>query len=69
MTGTLLLGRTLHPPEPVRDKVQGAWRTLVTALGAPGLLYVAIVPFVLGAAAALRYVHILSHVAEVLASG
>jgi hypothetical protein len=41
-------------------------RTLITALGAPGVVYLLTVPLILAAAMALRYVHILSHVGEVI---
>lgn len=69
VTGTQLLLRTVgaerqapagnpHPP--------GFARNLTRALGAPGFLYLATVPLILAAAMALRYVHVLSHVAEVL---
>lgn len=47
-----------HPP--------GFVRTLAGGLGPAGILYLATVPLILAAAMALRYVHILSHVAEVL---
>ena len=44
----------------------GPVRTLVAALGPPGVIYLLTVPLILAAAMALRYVHILSHVAEVV---
>jgi hypothetical protein len=69
VTGSRLLARTLRAGAPVAEKPAGFWRTLVRGLGPSGLLYLAAVPLVLGAAAALRYVHILSHVAEAVASG
>jgi len=77
-TGTLMLLRVVRTPArgaaPAAAPAQsgelavGPLKTLVAALGAPGLLYVSTVPLILGAAMALRYVHILSHVAEVVNS-
>ena len=64
MTGTMVLMRALRPPVPPAGA--GGLRMLGTALGAPGLVYLLSVPLILGAAMALRYVHILSHVAEVV---
>jgi hypothetical protein len=65
VTGTQVLLRTLHPRgEAVAG---GAARRLVARLGPAGVLYLALVPLVLGAAVALRYIHVLSHVGEVLA--
>jgi hypothetical protein len=69
VTGTQLLVRTIHPPTLTASEPVGFWRTLGRGLGPSGVVYLCIVPLVLGAAAALRYVHILSHVAEVVASG
>jgi hypothetical protein len=63
-TGTMVLMRSIRPPAPPIGA--GAFRTLMTALGAPGVVYVLTVPLILAAAMALRYVHILSHVAEVV---
>jgi putative copper export protein len=69
LTGTALLFRVLRPePSANAESTAGPFRTLVSALGAPGLVYVTTVPLILGAAMALRYVHILSHVAEVVNS-
>ena len=65
ITGTMLLMRTLRP-QAVAEPGAGAVRTLVTALGPPGVVYLLTVPLILAAAMALRYVHILSHVAEVV---
>jgi hypothetical protein len=65
ITGTMLLMRTLRP-QPAAEPGAGAVRTLVTALGPPGIVYLLTVPLILAAAMALRYVHILSHVAEVV---
>lgn len=72
VTGTQLLLRTIRTPAPVpagNPHPPGFARTLVRTLGPSGLVYVATVPLILAAAMALRYVHILSHVAEVLQSG
>ena len=64
ITGTIVLMRTIKPPEQPRGR---SWfRTLVSALGVAGIAYVATIPLILAAAMALRYVHILSHVAEVI---
>ena len=68
VTGTRLLARTVRPPTPAPGSGGGAIRTLARALGPAGLFYLACVPLILGAAAALRYVHILSHVARVLST-
>ena len=65
VSGTMLLMRTLRP-QPAAEPGAGAVRTLVTALGPPGVVYLLTVPLILAAAMALRYVHILSHVAEVV---
>jgi hypothetical protein len=67
ITGTQVLLRTVRP-QPAETTVQdkGFVRALGAALGPPGLFYLATVPLILAAAMALRYVHILSHVAEVL---
>jgi hypothetical protein len=65
VTGTLVLMRTIRPPAPPRSGA-GPVRLLLTALGPAGLVYLASVPLILAAAMALRYVHILSHVAEVI---
>lgn len=63
-SGTMVLMRSIRPPAlPIGA---GAVRTLMTALGAPGIVYLLTVPLILAAAMALRYVHILSHVAEVV---
>ena len=72
VTGTQLLLRTVRPERPApasNPHPPGFARSIVRALGAPGLVYLASVPLILAAAMALRYVHILSHVAEVLQSG
>jgi hypothetical protein len=67
VTGTQVLLRTTREPLPIASG-PGFVRTLTTALGSPGLLYLAIVPLIAGLAASLRYVHILSHVAEVVSA-
>lgn len=66
VTGTRMLTRTLALPVADADATAPA-RPLASALGAPGIVYLACVPLILAAAAALRYVHVLSHVALVLA--
>jgi hypothetical protein len=67
ITGTQVLVRTVRPrPLRVGDGQSGFVRSLASALGPPGLFYLATVPLILAAAMALRYVHILSHVAEVV---
>ena len=64
-TGTMVLMRTVRP-QAVAEPGAGAMRALITALGPAGLVYLLTVPLILAAAMALRYVHILSHVAEVV---
>jgi hypothetical protein len=64
-SGTMLLLRTLGPPAPTKPGA-GPGRTLIAALGPPGVVYLLTVPLILAAAMALRYVHILSHVGEVV---
>jgi uncharacterized membrane protein len=67
ITGTQVLRRTLNGVEPSTEiRKAGALSTLRSSLGAPGLVYLSSVPLILAAAMALRYVHILSHVAVVL---
>ena len=64
ITGTWVLLRTVGDGDvPPAAEVEGAGflRTLASALGTPGIVYLALVPLILGAAVALRYVHILSH--------
>ncbi len=65
VSGTMLLMRTIRPQAAVEPGA-GPVRTLIAALGPPGVVYLATVPLILAAAMALRYVHILSHVAEVV---
>ena len=77
-SGTLMLARVVGSPAngaaaaaaPAGsgEPTTGPIKTLVSALGAPRLLYVSTVPLILAAAMALRYVHILSHVADVVNS-
>lgn len=65
VTGTWVLRRTVRDGDvPPAGQLEGAGflRTLAGALGAPGIVYLTLVPLILGAAVALRYVHILSHV-------
>ncbi len=68
ITGTQVLRRTIRsaPAASEEGPKAGPLTTLRSALGAPGIVYVLSVPLILGAAMALRYVHILSHVATVL---
>jgi hypothetical protein len=65
VTGTIVLMRTIRPPESLPTG-RGPLGTLFAAIGPAGVVYLASVPLILGAAMALRYVHILSHVAEVI---
>jgi hypothetical protein len=73
-TGTAMLLRAVRPAPAATaalahgsaEPAGGLVQTLVTALGPPGVAYVLTVPAILAAAMALRYVHILSHVAEVV---
>jgi hypothetical protein len=64
ITGTQVLVRTVRPRAAPVAEGTGFVRSLASALGPPGLFYLATVPLILAAAMALRYVHILSHVAE-----
>jgi hypothetical protein len=63
VTGTQLLRRTLRGEPAVTVGSEGLTDRMVAALGPAGLTYLACVPMIVLAAAALRYVHILSHVA------
>jgi hypothetical protein len=73
-TGTAMLLRVVRPHAAAvpavahgsAEPTQGLVRTLASALGPAGIAYVLTVPLILAAAMALRYVHILSHVAEVV---
>lgn len=68
VTGTRMLTRTLALEYmDTHRKAAGPARRLASALGPPGVVYLACVPLIVAAAAALRYVHVLSHVASVLA--
>lgn len=67
ITGTRLLRRTIRTgglAAVAQGGEQGFFRTTAVALGPAGIAYLAIVPLILGAAVALRYVHILSHAAS-----
>jgi len=66
ITATLLLLRVTRPGAPRETPPDGAVRILWSALGAEGVIYVVTVPLILAAAMALRYVHVLNHVAVVL---
>lgn len=67
ITGSQVLVRTVKPPAPNPTQSSGGFvRTLAGALGPSGVFYLATVPLILAAAMSLRYVHILSHVAEVV---
>jgi hypothetical protein len=66
ITGTQVLRRTVRPVRGTASPPNGFVRTLAAGLGPSGVFYLLTVPLILGAAPALRYVHILSHVAEVL---
>jgi uncharacterized membrane protein len=71
-TGTMTLLRIVHPPlpvVPVSNPHPGFLRTLGSALGPAGVFYLATVPLILGAAMALRYVHVLNHVAGATSHG
>ena len=70
VTGTMLLRRTLRADGTQGEtESRGAIRLLWSGLGVPGVVYLATIPLILAAAMALRYVHILSHVAVALNSG
>jgi hypothetical protein len=71
-TGTMTLLRIVDPPlpvVPVTNPHPGFVRTLGSALGPAGIFYLATVPLILGAAMALRYVHVLSHAAGATSHG
>lgn len=71
-TGTMTLLRIVDPPLPVvpiSNPHPGFLRTLGSALGPAGVFYLATVPLILGAAMALRYVHVLSHAADTTSHG
>ena len=64
ITGTRLLIKTVRDTLPDPRPESGLVRSLFRTLGPSGLVYIATIPLILGAAMALRYVHVLSHVAE-----
>ncbi|MGH3031171.1 MAG: hypothetical protein ACRDNE_10475 [Gaiellaceae bacterium] len=71
-TGTMTLLRIVNPPlpvVPVSNPHPGFLRTLGSALGPAGVFYLATIPLILGAAMALRYVHVLSHAAGATSHG
>jgi uncharacterized membrane protein len=71
-TGTMTLLRIVNPPlpvVPVTNPHPGFIRTLGSALGPAGVFYLATIPLILGAAMALRYVHVLSHAAGATSHG
>jgi hypothetical protein len=68
LTGTLVLLRTVHtalPVVPVSNPHPGFVRVMTSVFGPAGLLYLATIPLILAAAMALRYIHVLNHVAVV----
>jgi hypothetical protein len=69
VTATMTLFRVVHlhvPVVPVSNPHPGFIRLIMGVLGPAGVIYVLTVPLILGAAMALRYVHVLNHVAEVV---
>jgi len=69
VTATITLLRVIHlqlPVVPVSNPHPGFVRLLGGLLGPAGVIYVLTIPLILGAAMALRYVHVLNHVAEVV---
>ena len=72
LSGTVTLLRVLDAPLPViavTNPHPGFFRILGSALGPAGVVYLLTVPLILAAAMALRYVHVLAHVAEVVRTG
>jgi hypothetical protein len=70
VTGTMVLLRTVDADrEPTSNAGRGFVRAIAAGLGPAGVFYLATIPLIIAAAMALRYVHILSHVAEVVSSG
>lgn len=73
VAGTNLLVRTVRGQPSnvvaVPGESSGFAHTLLSALGPAGVLYLACIPLILLAAAALRYVHVLNHVAIAAAPG
>jgi hypothetical protein len=64
VSGTMTLLRTVEiqlPVAPVSNPHPSGLRVAASALGPAGLVYLVTVPLILGAAMALRYVHILNH--------
>jgi hypothetical protein len=69
VTAAITLLRIVHlqlPVVPVSNPHPGFIRLITGVLGPAGVIYVLTVPLILGAAMALRYVHVLNHVAEVV---
>lgn len=66
VTGTRVLVRTVRSSDGVSPGAGGVVGAVESALGPAGVVYLACVPLILIAAVALRYVHILSHVGEVV---
>jgi hypothetical protein len=69
VTATMTLRRVLHvhlPVVPVSNPHPGFFAVMAGVLGPAGIVYLLTVPLILGAAMALRYVHVLNHVAEVV---
>jgi hypothetical protein len=69
VTATMTLLRVVHlqlPVVPVSNPHPGFVRLTAGILGPAGVIYLLTVPLILGAAMALRYVHVLNHVAEVV---
>jgi hypothetical protein len=69
VTGTQVLLRTLRTSDRAVDTHSSGVRSLAAALGVPGIVYLAAVPLIVAAAMALRYVHVLNHVARVVEAG
>jgi len=72
VTATATLLRLVDPPlpvVPVTNPHPGFFRILASALGPAGIVYLLTVPLIVAAAMALRYVHVLAHVADVAGNG
>jgi hypothetical protein len=70
VTGTTVLLRTVYADrEPTSNAGRGFVRAIAAGLGPAGIFYLATIPLIIAAAMALRYVHILSHVAEIVSGG
>lgn len=65
VTGWAVLMRTTRSRADAASS-GGFVSSLWSALGPPGIAYLAAIPLILAAAMALRYVHVLSHVGEVI---